>query len=301
MPVSRIDLDGKGAGSPDGIVALILKAEKFAAPIPIERLCAQLDISAIEKLETEGFEGGLITDTDRSSGIILVNENSHPYRRRFTIAHELGHFLIPTHMPGLNGRFLCSQADLRLLSAKESDHRQKMEVEANRFASLILIPPPLLRLELKQKSQPCIEQMVALAKLFKVSKQAMARAYASYHDELLAFVIVHNGKVVYPTKNLKFPFITVTSGQKVPEGSLFHRKAEIGTVSEVRDCVPDTWINVERGRRAPALYEQVLHQKDGHTLIMLWLEPAADDEDDEADDDRTAKQRYRDRMGRYER
>ena len=68
-----MDLDGKGAGSPEGLVRLILNAEKnLPIPVPIEDLCHQLDIKQIAPLETQGFEGGLITDITRSSGIVLV-------------------------------------------------------------------------------------------------------------------------------------------------------------------------------------------------------------------------------------
>jgi hypothetical protein len=63
MLVSRIDLDGKGAGSPEGLVSRILKAEpSLSIPIPIEQLCRQLDISSIEYGTLDGLEGGLITN-----------------------------------------------------------------------------------------------------------------------------------------------------------------------------------------------------------------------------------------------
>ena len=122
---------------------MILKAEPtLTVPVPIVQLCRDLDIEDIQDLDTDGFEGGLITDTERSRGVILARK-AHPYRRRFTIAHELGHFLIPTHVPDTLGRFLCSREDMRLLSAVEHDRRGRMEVEANRFASLILISAAL--------------------------------------------------------------------------------------------------------------------------------------------------------------
>jgi Zn-dependent peptidase ImmA (M78 family) len=290
MAVSRLDLDGKGAGSPEGLVLRILKAEPgLTIPVPIERLCRQLDIEKIEEFETDGFEGGLVTDINRSRGVILARP-SHPFRRRFTIAHELGHFLLPTHIPDTPGRFLCSREDMRLLSAKENDRRSRMEVEANRFASLILIPPPLFRPHLRH--DPDVVHMAKLANDFEVSKEAMARAYAHYHDEVLAFVFTKDGKVRYPSKNLKFPFLTVPNGASVPAGSLLMRQGtRPGSASEIRECTPDIWINVERGVRAPTMYEQVLWQRDGFAVLMLWLEPAteADEEDNE---DWTAKQRY---------
>jgi len=109
MPVSRMDLDGSGAGSPLGLVTLILKAEpQLAPPIPIETLCKQLDIIEIREHETDSFEGALITDPDKHSGIILVNSSSHKFRQRFTIGHELGHFLIPAHKPQSDKGFQCT-------------------------------------------------------------------------------------------------------------------------------------------------------------------------------------------------
>mgnify|MGYP003666521226 CR=1 FL=1 len=112
MKVTRLDLDG--TGSPSGLVAKILKAEpELKPPIPIEKLALQLDIGEIGELATEGFEGGLLTDEVRSFGGILVKKGMQPQRRRFTIGHELGHFLLPFHKPAKAGQFLCSRDDMR--------------------------------------------------------------------------------------------------------------------------------------------------------------------------------------------
>lgn len=248
--------------------------------MPIERLCKELDISEIRQLETAGYEGGLITDTARSEGVILVKRN-HPFRERFTIAHELGHFLIPTHMPDTPGRFLCSREDLQLLSAKESDRRARMEVEANRFASLILIPPPFLRTQLSKRA-PDLAHMVELAGRFEVSKQAMSRVYADRHEELVAIVVTQHAKVLWSYRNLiRFPFIQPGTGDPVPQGSHFHRSTiERNKPSDFHECIPDNWIEVKRGERAPTLLEQVYHQRDGFALILLHLIKADEDEED---------------------
>lgn len=297
MPVSRIDLDGKGAGSPEGLVTLILKNEPdLSIPVPIEKLCAQLDVIEIQALETEGFEGGLITTPERTNGIILVNENSHRFRQRFTIGHELGHFLIPTHMPAANGRFLCSREDLRLLSAKENDRRAVMEVEANRFSSLILIPPPLLRKEFAKNPEPDLRHILDLAWRFEVSKEAMSRAYADHHPDLVAVLVTQNGKVLRPYRNrFRFPFIQLDRGALVPKGSLYHRvQHSHGFVSEMEECTPDLWIDVERGRRAPTLFEQVHSQRDGFGLILLHLIQTDEDEEAEEHDlERSWQPRFR--------
>src|SRR5262249_8702081 len=111
MAVARIDL--ADAASPERLVIEILKHEpELPIPVPIEQLCTQLDIVEIKPLTTPGFEGALLTDADKHSGIILYNQASRPKRRRFTIAHELCHFLDPSHLPDTQGQFLCSQADM---------------------------------------------------------------------------------------------------------------------------------------------------------------------------------------------
>ena len=132
MPLSRMELQEKGAGSPEGLVARILKLVPNL-PVPTSYrgpVQAAADISRdIRPLETGGFEGGLVTDTDRSEGVILVNTASHYYRQRFTIGHELAHFLLPTHMPDRPGRFLCSREDMNFRPPRETDRRARMEVE----------------------------------------------------------------------------------------------------------------------------------------------------------------------------
>jgi hypothetical protein len=140
-----------------------------------------------------------------------------------------------------------------------------------------------------------------LADLFQVSKQAMARAYALYGEHILAFVFTKAGKVLFSVKHFKFPFIAAGSGATVPQGSLLRRDgARPGAASDLRECLPDIWIDVTRGERTPTLYEQILGQRDQFAIVMLWLEPAEEeDEDEDRDADRTAKERFRERQQRY--
>lgn len=226
MRISRLDLDGKGMGSPEGLVTAILKIETdLPIPVPIEDLCHQLDITDIVELTTEGFEGGLITDTERSSGIVMINRQRPRQRQRFSIGHELGHFLIPTHMPDADGRFLCSRDDMVRLTAKEGEKRVRMEVEANRFASLILIPPPQLRKDLAKLGDAELAHISQLARRYDVSKDAMARSYARYHPDLIAILVCKDGRILrHYDDGVRFPYIVPSYGQPVPAGSLLRHK-----------------------------------------------------------------------------
>ena len=300
MKISRMELDG--TGSPQGLVTAILKIENdLPIPVPINELCYALDIAEIVIQPTDGFEGALVTDIARNRGAILVRA-SHPYRERYTIGHELGHFLIPRHIPNAADRFLCSRADLQTVTADKKDLWLSREVEANRFASLLLVPPLALRKILENLGDPNLVHIPALSKKFEVSKEAVARSYAEYQEEPIAIIVVHNGVILRSYKNLKFPFVKINPDKKVPPRSLYYRWQQLNTPSDIDECLPDFWIEVKYGERAPKLYEQVYPQQNGYGLIMLWLEPdeGESEDDKDLDENKTSKERLRDRQARWQ-
>lgn len=294
MKITRMDL--ADTGSPMGLATKILSVEKdLPIPVPIEELALQLDVEKIAPLTTAGFEGGLLTDEDRSTGIILVNQAAPEGRRRFTIGHELGHFLIATHKPVETGKFLCSRADMASWSLDQTDRYARMEAEANEFSGLILIPPPALR-KFIPKGDPTLQHVPLIAQHFNVSKEAAARAYARYHPEEIAIVVIKDGIVKRVHKRPTFPWISVPYGKPVPWASIFRSKDQRQRVaSELSAIVPEQWVDLKLGQRAE-LFEQIYPQQDGYALLMLWLEV---EEVEEEDDNRTAKQRFQDQQRRW--
>jgi Zn-dependent peptidase ImmA (M78 family) len=291
MKITRMDL--ADTGSPMGLVTKILSVEKdLEIPVPIEKLAYQLDIEKIAPLETEGFVGGLLTDEDRSTGIIVVSKSVHGGRRRFTIGHELGHFLIVSHKPVEAGKFLCSQADMTSWSLDQTDRYARMEVEANEFAGLLLVPPPALRRFLP-KGDPNLGHVPLIARHFGVSKEVAARAYARYHPEQIAIVVIKDGIVKRVHKGTTFPWISIPYGKPVPKASAYYRKdLRERVTSDVSGIIPEHWVDLKLGQRAE-LFEQVYPQMDGYALLMLWLET---EEVEDVDDERTSKQRFQDRQ-----
>ncbi|MGT2478920.1 ImmA/IrrE family metallo-endopeptidase (plasmid) [Methylobacterium oryzae CBMB20] len=142
---------------------------------------------------TSSRVASLPTRSDLKS-TILAKRGGEP-RRRFTIAHQLGHFLMAQHVPDQPGRFLCKSSDLLRVTAKEGDQRQRREVEANRFATLLLMPPHLLRGAMAAFREPDLEHVLVLARDFAVGKEAAGRAYVQYHPERIAIVVAGNGRV----------------------------------------------------------------------------------------------------------
>lgn len=276
MLISRKDL--ADAASPEALVKRILQAEpNLAVPVPIQELCAHLGIRGIEDFDTSEFEGGLVTDAKRADGTILVKRGGEP-RRRFAIAHELGHFLMAHHVPDQPGRFLCKSSDLLRTTAKEGDQRQRREIEANRFATLMLMPPHLLRKAMAAFPGADLQHVFALARDFAVAKETAARVYVQYHSGRIAIVVAGNGRMQRCYRSLAFPDMTCAVGSPVPEHSLFYSTPHRpNTASDIAACPPDLWIDVKRDLRAPSLYEQVYRQPNGFAMILLRLEPVLEE------------------------
>lgn len=276
--ISRLDLDG--VGSPLGIAARIHNLiPDLPTAVPVEALCGQFDIHTVSELETEGFEAALIMDANKAAGGILVAAGRPRKRRRYSIAHELGHFLIPTHMPGAAHRFECALDDLHLLDIKEQDRRRRKEAEANRFAAALLMPVPRIRSACAAK-RPSLAEVTRLANEFDVSKEAMARAYVEAHREAVAVLLLRLGRITRVYRNERhFPWIVPGVGEVVPPGSIASSSAlQPGQFSQVEECDTDTWLGDRDRRRVEVLTEQLLAQRDGYSMLLLHAEIFDEDE-----------------------
>lgn len=277
MTITRLDLDG--LGSPAAIAGRILELDKdLPLVIPLERLCSQLDISSIETLDTDAFEAALIMDANKADGAILLARNRPSQRTRYSLAHELGHWLIPTHRPDAAHRFECQLDDLHRVNDKEQNRRRRIEAEANRFASALLMPPRRIRREISGTAD--LQDIVALAARFGVSKEAMARAYVEASHEPIAVLILHRAVVTRVYRNSEFPWIEVRIGQKVPSDSIASVSRPAASLSEPEECDPTTWLSERDWERTELLLEQVLGQTHEYAMVLLHAELTDPDGDE---------------------
>jgi Zn-dependent peptidase ImmA (M78 family) len=277
--ISRLDLDG--IGSPLAIAARIHEIEAdLPLAVPVEALCQALDILNIDEIETSAFEAALVMDVNKAVGGILVAAGRPRTRRRYSIGHELGHFLIPTHRPHTSEGFSCSLDDLHQHDPKERDRRRRIEAEANRFAAALLMPPRRIRAAMKSAS-PDLGEIVRLAHDFDVSKEAMARAYVGAQREAIAIVILQHGHVLRIYRHDDMPWIAAQAGRPVPVQSIGRNlRMEPRYLSAHEDCDPLTWVAERDAKRIDLLTEQVLAQRDGFALLLLRAEIAEEDDDE---------------------
>lgn len=134
-------------------------------PVAVGRLAADLGVP-VRLAALSPSISGLIEPADTKSGFhIRVNRYETDERQRFTIAHEIAHFLL--HRDYIRSGIVDNVMYRSSLSSKR-------EVEANRLAADIVMPyPAVLDAVAKLGGKRDDLTASALARIFKVSVPAM--------------------------------------------------------------------------------------------------------------------------------
>lgn len=146
-------------------------------PVPVEDIAESLlDLLIVECDDVRSVPGAP-QDRGRLSGMIDPDRSRiwldrtecrrSPGRRRFTIAHECGHWVL--HVLAAQAGFCCRPQDLVEVSAEAKQQLARQEREANAFACELLMPELLLREQ--ARATGC--NLSALAERFDVSVPAV--------------------------------------------------------------------------------------------------------------------------------
>lgn len=137
-------------------------------PVNVEAIISGLGIELDKKAILDTRISGELSKSPEGHFRISVNGSEHYYRKRFTMAHELGHFLLHADLIGNgvddNKAYRSSDAGNYYNLKIKPSH----EAEANAFAAKILMPKAIL-----QRHAVVGASVDELAKQFQVSKQAM--------------------------------------------------------------------------------------------------------------------------------
>lgn len=118
---------------------ILIRTNHFDAPVNVFDIAESLGISVVEHSAEDDLSGFLLRDQETKQVTIGVNSAHHENRRRFTIAHELGHFLLhegeAIHIDKQNE----SQGfQLNFKNTELSEDIDVKEKEANLFAAELL-------------------------------------------------------------------------------------------------------------------------------------------------------------------
>ena len=142
--------------------------ERFreSAPVRLTAMATALGIPVYISTMPPSISGLIEPDETSSSGFrIRLNRHEVTERQRFTLAHEIAHFIL--HRSLIGGGVVDDTMYRSALSSRR-------EVEANKMAAELCMPYNLIRQEREKRRHLDEDSLVdELARLFKVSRQAM--------------------------------------------------------------------------------------------------------------------------------
>lgn len=152
---------------------LLTQAGIHTPPVPVDQIAEAQGLELrLNREPASKISGFLFLGGNRP--IIGINAEHHTNRQRFTIAHELGHYLLHSFSP--QDLYVDHSFQVLLRDERSSEGTDTTEREANLFAAELLMPAGLLSTDLQDRTQIDIVDeafLQELAQRYQVSQQAM--------------------------------------------------------------------------------------------------------------------------------
>lgn len=151
----------------DKTLRILEEAGISHAPVNVQKIGNHLNVD-IQSATLETDISGLFVIKENKP-YVRYNETESEHRQRFTIAHELGHFVLHKDIP----LFVDRIEKVMFRNSLSTTGEIIREREANAFAAALLMPKLFVEQELG-KVPPKTEVISYLANIFNVSSQAMS-------------------------------------------------------------------------------------------------------------------------------
>lgn len=224
-------------------------------------------ITRVVGADLPGFDGALFRAPQGKQGwgIFYNSRISSPGRINFTLAHELGHFLLHrlAHPDGIK----CGEQDM----VRWDSGYAQLEQQANTFAANLLMPLDDFRRRIPASSNVDLDQISDHADRYKVSLIATTLRWLSYTERRAVLVVSREGYILWSRASpsaLKTGAFFRTSGGpiEVPPTSIVGRQ----------DLLVDGKIGVEHGPgvwfREPVREMTIFAEQYDFALSLLLLE-----------------------------
>jgi Zn-dependent peptidase ImmA (M78 family) len=242
---------------------LLTDLEMDSFPINVRKV-ANLCRIKIKEVKADSFEGCAIK-TDERAGILLNNKYQYEKRKRFTIAHELGHIILPYHE---GQKYACTSEDMVKYSVKDE------EVEANQFAAELLMPSYAIEDDCSELDVN-LNAIDLLTKKYEVSRSSAALRFVDFTYGVCAVIFVRDGliKSFKRSEEFKNDKLFVAVGRKVsllsPAGKYFIEK-KLLPIAPV-EVPANAWLSEKHKNFSFHLYEQSFEVEPGKTLLsFIW-------------------------------
>lgn len=263
---------------------------KSIATSAAENLLIELGItdrSDLARIEDIAWACGALVRYDRLTGaearvatygdqaIITIStavRDGDERRRRFAVAHEIGHLRLNRRGGGL---VFCLAADLDPGDTGGRHGDGEAELDANTFAAVLLMPNALFGPRCR-RVKPSLDLVRNLAEEFDTSLTATARRFAECADEACAIVYSVGGRIrwFHPSKDFSETGFFIPVGEKLDSYSLassFFEGKPVPARAEHVDA--STWFAPGRFRQDGMIIEHSLAMPAHDAVItLLWVD-----------------------------
>lgn len=145
-------------------------------PVPVDEIVTRLGIDCFTESMPPDTSSVLVRQPD-GRRVIAVNSTHHRLRKRFSVAHELGHALL--HFPEApQASYAVVDRPLEVLfrDGLASEGSNRVEIDANAFAAALLMPRRAVEQHFREelgRGARISAVTKSLAQTFDVSAQAM--------------------------------------------------------------------------------------------------------------------------------
>lgn len=156
---------------------LFIQSNKITTPaVPVKDIIRKEGLDVIPYDLGDGVSGTLVVENNKA--FIGFNPSEAKTRQRFTMAHELGHYVLHAKSQLSKSKvFVDMSFIVKYRGSKNySSTEWKQEQDANAFAAALLMPARFIKIELSKKENQIlgeIELIEKLAAVFEVSVPAM--------------------------------------------------------------------------------------------------------------------------------
>ncbi|MGA2623821.1 MAG: ImmA/IrrE family metallo-endopeptidase [Bacteroidota bacterium] len=235
--------------------------------LPVDVILNSKDL-LIKEEEIDGAEGRIVMN--ETSGVITINSKIQiPTKKRFVLAHELGHFELHR-----NKTKIYNDDDDTLNRWYDAKFAVE-ETEANEFAAEFLMPSEIFHSECKgKKFGP--EVIDYLASRFQVSKTAAILKFANRGNHPICIVYCKANRMKWWKKSDDFRyFLNFQRDHKPPGDSVAY---EVFTTpnryyddEQKQNIWKSTWFELKHDERDKPFYEFCLFASSyNYTLSVIW-------------------------------
>jgi Zn-dependent peptidase ImmA (M78 family) len=152
--------------------------ESYRVPVPIHLVAQRLNLTLEAAALGDKVSGMLVVQGDQ--GAIGYNSAHARVRQRFTISHEIAHYLLHARRSGKAQLFIDRHVAFRR-DEQSSAGVNREEIEANQLGAALLMPRGLVQQEVRSQDLDLddSEAIELMAKRFQVSTAAMSNRLAN--------------------------------------------------------------------------------------------------------------------------